>query len=108
MSWPERPIIHEVNTWPWLHDLGVRAGRTVTLADVPADAWDAVCVPGVDTVWLMGVWDRSPASRDIALADPGNVASFEAALPDLDPETDVVGSAYSVRRFVVGRSPRRS
>ena len=37
MSWPERPIIHEVNTWPWLHDLGVQAGRTITLADVPAD-----------------------------------------------------------------------
>jgi hypothetical protein len=101
VSWPTRPVIHEVNTWPWLHDVGVRAGRTVTLADVPADAWDAVCVPGVDTVWLMGVWDRSPASREIALADPGNVASFEAALPDLDPDADVVGSAYSVRRFVV-------
>ena len=47
MSWPARPVIHEVNTWPWLHDLGVRAGRTVTLVDVPADAWDSVCVPGM-------------------------------------------------------------
>ncbi len=96
-----RPNIHEVNTWPWLHDLAQRAGRAVTLADVPAEAWDAVCVPGIDTVWLMGVWERSPASRAVALADPGNVASFEAALTDLDVDADVLGSAYSVRRFVV-------
>ena len=27
VSWPERPVIHEVNTWPWLHDLAERAGR---------------------------------------------------------------------------------
>jgi hypothetical protein len=101
VSWPARPVIHEVNTWPWLHDLAEVAGRPVTLADVPSEAWDAVCVPGVDTVWLMGVWERSAASREIALADDQNRASFQAALPDLDVETDVVGSAYSVRRFVV-------
>ena len=64
------------------------------------EAWDALCVPGVDAVWLMGVWERSPASRRIALADANNLASFRAALPDLDEAADVTGSAYSVRRFV--------
>ncbi len=101
MTWPAQPVIHEVNTWPWLREVSERAGRTVTLSDVPSSEWDAVCRPGVDAVWLMGVWERSPLSRSIALADAGNFASFQAALPDLDPETDVVGSAYSVRRFVV-------
>ena len=96
-----RPVIHEVNTWPWLHEIAERTGRAVTLSDVPSEAWDAVCRPGIDAVWLMGVWERSPASRAVALADAGNMASFRAALPDLDIDTDVVGSAYSVRRFVV-------
>jgi hypothetical protein len=101
VSWPARPVIHEVNTWPWLHGLAERAGRPITLSDVPRDAWDAVCVPGVDTVWLMGVWERSPVSRSIALADAGNQASFRQALTDLDVDADVIGSAYSIRRFVV-------
>jgi hypothetical protein len=101
VTWPARPVIHEINTWPWLHDLSVAAGRPVTLADVPAAAWDAVCLPGIDAVWLMGVWERSPASRAAALADPANVESFESALSDLDVHADVVGSAYSVRRYVV-------
>ena len=34
MSWPDRPVIQEVNVWPWLHDIGEREGRAVTLADV--------------------------------------------------------------------------
>ena len=36
---------------------------TVTLADGPARGVGRRCVPGVDAVWLMGVWERSPASR---------------------------------------------
>ena len=43
-----------------------RAGAPVTLADVPADEWDAVAGAGVDAVWLMGVWERSPAGAAIA------------------------------------------
>lgn len=101
MNWPVRPVIHEVNTWPWLRKISTGVGRAVTLADVPTSDWDAVCVTGVDAVWLMGVWERSAASRAVALDDSGNLASFRAALPDLAVETDVVGSAYSVRRFVV-------
>ena len=36
VSWPARPVIHEVNTWTWLREIAERAGRTVTLADVPS------------------------------------------------------------------------
>ena len=51
-----------------------RRGRAapVTLADVPADVWDAVAGPGVDAVWLMGVWQRSPAGAAIARDAPGD------------------------------------
>ena len=102
MSWPERPVIHEVNTWPWLHDLAGAAGRAGHPRRRSRARRGTRCAcPGVDTVWLMGVWERSPTSREVALADAGNLASFREALPDLDVEHDVVGSAYSVRRFVV-------
>ncbi|GIJ68493.1 alpha-amylase [Virgisporangium ochraceum] len=99
-GWPDRPVIYEVDTWPWLEDLGRRLGAPVTLADVPPEVWDALAPPGTDAVWLMGVWERSPAGLDIALRNPGLRDAFRRALPDLAPG-DVVGSPYCVRRYVV-------
>jgi hypothetical protein len=99
MGWPSRPRIHEVNTWVWLHDVGVRAGGRVTLAEVPDAEWDALALPGFDAVWLMGVWARSPGGRAIALRDEPLVTTFRAALPDMTLD-DVVGSAYCVRDYV--------
>jgi hypothetical protein len=93
-----------VNTIVWLHEVMRRAGRPCTLADVPAHEWDALVPEGVDAVWLMGVWERSPAGRRIALADPRNLADIRAALPDLDIDRDVLGSAYCVRRYEVDPS----
>lgn len=99
-GWPERPVVYEVDTWPWLRDLSEQAGAELTLADVPANAWDAVVAPGVDAVWLMGVWERSPAGLAIALRDARLVSAFHAALPDLRPD-DVAGSPYCVRSYTV-------
>ncbi|MGC3999301.1 MAG: alpha-amylase family glycosyl hydrolase [Anaeromyxobacter sp.] len=99
--WPRHPILYEVNTWAWLGEVSARAGRAVGLGEVPEAEWDALAAWSADAVWLMGVWERSPEGRRIALADPGLVRSFGEALPDLRPEADVVGSPYCVRRYVV-------
>ena len=93
-------MIYEVNTAVWLDELSRRAGRTLTLADVSQADWTTVTPEGVDAVWLMGVWERSPAGRALALANPELMSSFRDALPDLKPE-DVIGSPYCVRRYVV-------
>src|SRR5262249_18451133 len=74
-EWPDRPVIYEVNTAIWLSDLSRAAGRRVTLADVPASAWDEVTPDGIDAVWLMGVWERSPAGLELANANAGLQAS---------------------------------
>ncbi|MET9225760.1 alpha-amylase family glycosyl hydrolase [Lentzea sp. NPDC003310] len=100
MSWPEQPVIYELNTAVWLGELSRAAGRPVTLGDVPAAAWREVTPTGVDAVWLMGVWERSPRGLAMAGADPVLRASFQEALPDLRTE-DVLGSPYCVRRYVV-------
>jgi len=94
------PVVHEVFTWPWLTALERDAGRSLTLADVPDRAWDALALPGVDAAWLMGVWERSPAAREVALTDAGFRAATAAALPDAS-EADVVGSPYAIRRYDV-------
>ncbi|MFG2793936.1 alpha-amylase family glycosyl hydrolase [Streptomyces sp. NPDC048419] len=93
-------VIHEINTLVWLGELSRRYGRGVTLGDVPAEVWDEVARAGVDTVWLMGVWRRSPAGLAIALRDESLRASFRGALPGLT-EADIAGSPYCVRDYVV-------
>ena len=99
-GWPSRPVVYEVDTWPWLSGLRRHLGTTATLADLPARVWDELATAGTDAVWLMGVWERSPAGLEVARQDPGLQDAFRAALPDLTPE-DVVGSPYCVRRYVV-------
>jgi hypothetical protein len=98
-GWPAQPVIYEINTALWLGSLSRAAGRRLTLADVTAADWAAVTPDGVDAVWLMGVWERSPAGLALALANAELQASFAEALPDLRP-ADVTGSPYCVRRYV--------
>jgi hypothetical protein len=99
-GWPAQPVIYEVNTAVWLTELSRASGRRASLADVTPGDWDAVTPAGVDAVWLMGVWERSPAGLALANANAELQASFRAALPDLQTE-DVIGSPYCVRRYVV-------
>jgi hypothetical protein len=96
-----RLTLYEINTAVWLQRLGAQAASSpLTLDAVPAEAWDELGALGVDAVWLMGVWQRSPAGLAIALANPELDASNRAALPDMRPE-DVIGSPYCVRAYVV-------
>ena len=100
MTWPERPVIYEVNTAVWLDELSRTAGRRLTLADIPHVDWAAVTPAGVDAVWLMGVWEWSPAELSIANENSELWADFRNALPDVQT-VDVIGSPYCVRRYVV-------
>jgi Alpha amylase, catalytic domain len=98
--WPTYPSLYEVNTWPWLNALSRAAGRTVTLANVPEQNWDELASLGFNAVWLMGVWERSPAGIAIVDRDAGLIAEFKRALPDYR-DGDNVGSPYCVRRYSV-------
>jgi len=66
----------------------------------PLEQVDWSFVPDVDAVWLMGVWERSPAGLAIARSDAGLMAGMRSALPDLREE-DVIGSPYCVRDYAV-------
>jgi glycosidase len=94
------PVIYEINTWLWLDELSRREGAAIDLASVPADEWDSIRELGFDAVWLMGVWERSPVGKAIALENAALVESFRRALPDFRLE-DVVGSPYCVRDYSV-------
>ncbi len=95
----QEPFIYEVDTWPWLDGLSRKYGRPVQLGSVPKEEWDDLSSWGFDAVWLMGVWERSPAAISIAREHPDLQASYHYALPDFTP-ADVVGSPYAVHRYV--------
>src|ERR1700733_522081 len=99
-AWPRYPTLYEINTWVWLSELSVKAGRSVDLGSVPETEWDTIARFGFDAVWLMGVWERSPAGIAIANQNTTLVADFRRALPDFKPE-DNIGSPYCIRRYVV-------
>jgi glycosidase len=96
----KHPFIYEINTWVWLDELSRREGAAVDLAGVPQREWDAIAKLGFDAVWLMGVWERSPAGIAIALENEALIESFRRALPDFDTG-DVVGSPYCIRDYRV-------
>jgi glycosidase len=99
-KWPSHPVIYEINTWVWLHELSRRYQTPITLANVPDAEWDAITAWSPDAVWLMGVWERSPWGREIAINHESLLTSCREALPDLTLD-DMVGSPYCVRGYRV-------
>jgi hypothetical protein len=98
MRLPSRPTIYEINTAVWLSELSRQLGLRVDLSGVPAGEWDRLGALRVDAVWLMGVWQRSPAGLQIALRDTELVSTFHSVLADLR-EDDVIGSAYCISGY---------
>ena len=99
-AWPKHPLIYEINTWVWLQELGQQRNEPLTLASVPGTVWDNIASLGFDAVWLMGVWERSPAGIRVSMANQGLLSDFRRALPDFRTE-DNVGSPYCIRTYEV-------
>ena len=68
--WRKYPTVYEINTWVWLSELGRARGRRVGLGDVPREELERLAGYGFDALWLMGVWERSPAARRISRTNP--------------------------------------
>ncbi len=98
--WPSYPSVYEINTCIWLFELSQKYGKRVDLSSVPSAEWDTIAAYGFDAVWLMGVWERSPAGMKIANQNNSLLTDFLRALPDFQTD-DNVGSPYCVRRYVV-------
>lgn len=102
-SAPKKPVIYEINTQVWMYELRQMYGNSLTLADVPDEilaGWQRV---GFQYIWLMGVWERSPQSKQVSNQNDAQIAEFLAALPDFTVD-DNIGSAYAVRRYSVDAS----
>jgi len=99
-SCPKYPVIYEINTLVWLHELSEKYKKKITLASVPVNEWDYLESLGINAVWFMGVWERSPAGIKIASSNNSLMSEFRTVLPDFQ-DKDLAGSAYCVKNYVV-------
>jgi hypothetical protein len=99
LRWPSQPRILEINTWPWLRELSERFTRRITLAELSYEFFPPE-IKYFDAVWLLGVWTRSPAGKDLAQHLTPLHEECRRNLPDLALD-DLVGSAFSIYEYSV-------
>ena len=95
----KNPHLYEINLLPWLNHLSEREQRKITLKDIPVSEWSNLKKNGIDLVWLMGVWHRSPDSRQKFGNQPELIEESRSALIDFGMD-DIAGSPYAVHRYI--------
>ena len=77
----------------WLDQLSRKYGRDITRLDqIPDEELDRLARWGFTGLWLIGLWERSPASQKIK---------------QIMGNPEAVSSAYSLYDYVVAAGPRR-
>ena len=94
----KNPHIYEINLMGWLSMLERREGRRISLGGIPGTEWKRLREMGMDMVWLMGIWQRSPLSVKIAGREAGLVEEGRRVLTDFEM-ADIAGSPYSVNDY---------
>ncbi len=95
----KHPHLLEINAWIFLGRLEKKYGKKLTLSSIPPEEWKAIRLQGFDIVWLMGVWQRSPGARKLALGDAGLRQAYDTVLPGWKME-DITGSPYAVYGYL--------
>ncbi|MFN8586659.1 MAG: alpha-amylase family glycosyl hydrolase [Candidatus Eisenbacteria bacterium] len=85
--WMPRTVLIAKSTYVWLDQLAREHGRAVTrLDEIPDSELDRLAAFGVTGLWLIGLWERSPASQRIK---------------QLCGNPDAAASAYSLRDYTI-------
>ena len=81
-AWMPTTVMIAKSTWVWLAQLSRFYGRHIRyVSDIPDEELSALASRGINTLWLIGIWERSRASKTIKL---------------LCGNQDAVASAYSL------------
>ena len=86
-SWMPRVVMLAKSTFVWLGQLSKGYGRDITrLDEIPDEELDELARRGFTGLWLIGLWERSKASKTIK---------------NLRGNPDAVASAYSLYDYVI-------
>ncbi len=94
----KNPHIYEINLLAWLKSLSQRAGKGLSLKDIPLSVWYDIKDKGMDLVWLMGMWHRSEDGCQRAKNEPWLLDACRLVLDDFQLD-DVAGSPYAIDRY---------
>jgi glycosidase len=87
IDWMPKVVVIAKNTYVWLDQLSKVYGRNIkTLDQIPDEELDEMVRRGFNGLWLIGIWERSNASRKIKHI-MGNI--------------DAVASAYSLYDYQI-------
>src|SRR6516164_3837205 len=98
----QHPSLYQIHTRLWLREFSREVGLPTTLNDVSDVALDQIAEQGFDWVWLLGIWQTGPASRQVSLTAPGCLREYQELLPDFT-DADVCGSPFAVQSYAVHR-----
>lgn len=66
IDWMPNVVLLAKNTYVWLHQLSIKYQRSIIHLDhVPDEELDMLSQWGFTSLWLIGIWERSPASQRI-------------------------------------------
>ena len=91
-------FLYEINAYVFLNRLSKELKRKITLRNIPVKYWRDLKRQGFQYVWFMGVWQRSPASREVSLTDEKFREEYIQVLGKWSKE-DVTGSPYAVSQY---------
>ncbi len=88
-DWMPKVVILAKNTYVWMDQLSGKYGRSITRLDqIPDEELDRLARQGFTGLWLIGLWERSNASRRIK---------------QMMGNPDAVASAYSLYDYVIAQ-----
>jgi glycosidase len=86
-AWMPSTVLVAKSTYVWLAQLSKQYGRRISrLDEIPDEELDTLARRGLNSLWLIGVWERSRASKTIKL---------------LCGNSDAVASAYSLYDYKI-------
>lgn len=86
-DWMPKVVLLAKNTYVWLYQLSKKYNREIKRLDqIPDEELDLLSSYGFNALWLIGIWERSPASRKIK---------------QLSGNPEALASAYSIYDYVV-------
>ncbi len=66
LDWMPKVVMIAKSTYVWMDQLSKKYSRHIrTLADIPDEELDLLASRGFNALWLIGLWERSPASQKI-------------------------------------------
>jgi glycosidase len=89
VEWMPRVVLLAKNTYVWLDQLSRKYGRSIANLDqIPDEELDQLARWNFTGLWLIGIWERSPASQKIK---------------QMTGNPEAVSSAYSLYEYEIAR-----